>query len=83
MPATGAITGRDRDLAQLYCVETRVLKQAVRKNITRFPEDFMFEMTKDEFEKWRSQFVTSKGKGGLCFTHSAPCPLRSALSKIQ
>ena len=49
----------DRDLADLYGVETRVLKQAVRRNITRFPEDFMFELTKEEFENWRSQFVTS------------------------
>ena len=42
-------------------METRVLKQAVRRNISRFPEDFMFEMTQEEFENWRSQFVTSKG----------------------
>ena len=49
----------DRDLAELYGVETKVLKQAVRRNITRFPEDFMFEMTKEELENWRSQFVTS------------------------
>ncbi|MFC1885006.1 ORF6N domain-containing protein [Thermodesulfobacteriota bacterium] len=56
----------DRDLSELYGVETRALKQAVRRNITRFPEDFMFEMTKEEFENWRSQFVTSKGdKMGL------------------
>ena len=50
----------DRDLAELYDVETKVLKQAVRRNIARFPADFMFEMTKKEFENWRSQFVTSK-----------------------
>ncbi len=50
----------DRDLAELYGVETKVLKQAVRRNIDRFPADFMFEMTKIEFEDWRSQFVTSK-----------------------
>ena len=49
----------DRDLAELYGVETRVLKQAVKRNIERFPEDFMFEMTKEEFINWRSQFVTS------------------------
>ena len=40
----------DRDLADLYGVETRVLKQAVRRNIARFPEDFMFELKKEEFE---------------------------------
>lgn len=39
----------DRDLAELYGVETKRLKEAVRRNIERFPEDFMFEMTKDEF----------------------------------
>lgn len=50
----------DRDLAELYGVETRVLKQAVRRNIKRFPEDFMFELSKQEFGHWRSQFVTSK-----------------------
>jgi len=50
----------DRDLAELYGVETKVLKQAVRRNMARFPEDFMFEMTKDELGNWRSQFVTSK-----------------------
>ena len=50
----------DRDLADLYGVETKVLKQAVRRNIDRFPEDFMFELTETEFEDWRSQFVTSK-----------------------
>jgi len=64
----------DRDLAELFGVETRILKQAVRRNIERFPEDFMFEMTKEELDTWRSQFVTSKGdKKGLryapfCFT---------------
>ena len=50
----------DRDLAELYGVETKVLKQAVRRNIDRFPDDFMFELTREEFQKWRSQFVTSK-----------------------
>ena len=49
----------DRDLAELYQAETRVLKQAVRRNIERFPEDFMFELTKEEFQNWTSQFVTS------------------------
>ena len=49
----------DRDLAELYGVQTKALKQAVRRNIERFPEDFMFEMTDNEFANWRSQFVTS------------------------
>lgn len=49
----------DFDLAELYGVETRVLKQAVRRNIERFPDDFMFELTKEELAHWRSQFVMS------------------------
>jgi uncharacterized membrane-anchored protein YjiN (DUF445 family) len=49
----------DRDLAKLYGVETRVLKQAVRRNLNRFPEDFMFELSHEEFSNWRSHFVTS------------------------
>jgi len=49
----------DRDLAKLYGVETKVLKQQVRRNISRFPEDFMYELTNEEFFYWRSQFVTS------------------------
>ena len=49
----------DRDLARLYGVETRVLNQAVQRNIERFPEDFIFQLTKEEFENWKSQFVIS------------------------
>lgn len=49
----------DRDLAALYGVETKVLKQAVRRNIYRFPKDFMFVLDASEFKNWRSQFVTS------------------------
>ena len=49
----------DRDLAELYRVETRTLKQAVRRNAARFPEDFMFVLTAKEFKNWRSQFVIS------------------------
>lgn len=51
----------DRDLADLYGVETKRLKEQVRRNSDRFPPDFMFELTKDEFDNWRSQFATSKG----------------------
>lgn len=50
----------DRDLAALYQVETRVLNQAVKRNIERFPEDFMFQLTKEEADILRSQFVTLK-----------------------
>ena len=49
----------DRDLAELYGVETKVLKQAVKRNIERFPEDFMFVLAIEEFTNLRSQFVTS------------------------
>jgi ORF6N domain-containing protein len=50
----------DRDLATLYGVATKVLKQAVRRNLARFPRDFMFVLSPVEFRNWRSQFVTSK-----------------------
>lgn len=49
----------DRDLAELYGVETRVLVQAVKRNLRRFPADFMFQLSKQELENWRSQFVMS------------------------
>ena len=49
----------DRDLAQMYGVETRVLNQAVKRNQERFPEDFMFQLTDDELEDWKSQIVMS------------------------
>ena len=49
----------DRDLAVLYGVETKRLKEQVRRNIERFPDDFMFELSKSEFANWRSQFATS------------------------
>ncbi len=50
----------DSDLAELYEVETRVLKQAVRRNLNRFPEDFMFQLTKKEYQSLRSQTVILK-----------------------
>jgi hypothetical protein len=53
-------------------LETKVLKQAVRRNIDRFPADFMFELTKEELKNWRSQFVTSKSdKIGLRYNPMA------------
>ncbi|KIM11785.1 MAG: DNA-binding protein [Sulfurovum sp. FS08-3] len=56
----------DRDLAELYNVETKALNQAVKRNIHRFPIDFMFQLSQEEFENWRSQFVTSNSdKMGL------------------
>jgi hypothetical protein len=50
----------DRDLAELYGVKTPALKQAVLWNASRFPEDFMFEMSQEEFEAWRSQIMMPK-----------------------
>ena len=56
----------DKDLAALYGLETRVLKQAVRRNSKRFPDDFMFQLSKVEFANWRSQYVMSNAdKMGL------------------
>src|SRR5574341_683241 len=49
----------DRDLAALYGVATRALVQAVKRNRRRFPDDFMFQLTPEELENWKSQFVTS------------------------
>jgi len=76
----------DRDLSSLYGVETRVLKQAVKRNTSRFPTDFMFQLSKDEFEVWRSQFVTSNAdKKGLrwrpfAFTEQGVAMLSSVLN---
>ncbi len=55
----------DRDLAGLYEIETKVLNQAVKRNIKRFPKDFMFQLTKEEFEDLRLQIGPSKNDGSL------------------
>ena len=52
----------DRDLSNLYGVELKRLNESVRRNGVRFPEDFAFKITKDEFKIWKSQFATSKYK---------------------
>ena len=75
----------DRDLAELYGIETKVLKQAVKRNLKRFPSDFMFELTQDEFECLRSQFVTSNARGGtrympFAFTEQGVAMLSSVLN---
>ncbi len=49
----------DRDLAEMYGVQTKVLNQAVKRNIERFPSDFMFQLSSEETQDWRAQFVTS------------------------
>ncbi|MEI7512425.1 MAG: ORF6N domain-containing protein [Candidatus Uhrbacteria bacterium] len=75
----------DRDIAELYGVETKVLNQAVKRNIERFPEDFMFELSLNEAESLRSQFVTSNiGRGGarylpVVFTEQGVAMLSSVL----
>ena len=55
----------DRDLAELYGVATKVLNQAVKRNIERFPERYMFQLTKEEFENWKAQIEFSSMKEGL------------------
>jgi ORF6N domain len=75
----------DADLAELYGVETRALLQAVSRNQKRFPEDFMFQMSKEEYELLRSQIVISKkGRGGrrylpYVFTEQGVAMLSSVL----
>ena len=75
----------DRDLAELYGVETRALKQAVRRNMDRFPADFMFILSKEELSIWRSQIVMSKSdiKGlrhlPMAFTEQGVAMLSSVL----
>lgn len=79
----------DEDLAELYGVETRVLNQAVRRNPARFPEDFMFRVTEEEWTRLRSQTVTSKkGRGGRrypphAFTQEGVAMLSSVLQSEQ
>ena len=52
----------DRDLAEMYGIETRTLNQAVKRNIDRFPDDFMFQLTKEELQIWKSQIVMSNSE---------------------
>lgn len=76
----------DRDLATLYGVETRILNQAVRRNIKRFPEDFMFQLTDQELQNLRSQSVTSSLEHGgrryvpYVFTEQGVAMLSSVLN---
>ncbi len=74
----------DTDLAMLYGVETKRLKEQVKRNIDRFPDDFMFELTREELNGLRSQFATSNGRGGTrylpyAFTESGIAMLSSVL----
>ena len=81
----GQQTLLDRDLAMLYGVETRRLNEQVQRNIERFPEDFMFQLTKEEFENWKSQLATSNSikmgarKRPYAFTRNGIAMLSSVL----
>ena len=76
----------DRDLAVLYGVETKRLNESVKRNIRRFPEDFMFQLNEEEFINWKSQFATSKSdkmsirKKPYAFTHNGIAMLSSVLN---
>jgi hypothetical protein len=74
----------DSDLAELYQVETKQLKRQVRRNIDRFPKDFMFELSKEELDSLRSQFGTSSWGGvryvPMAFTEQGVAMLSSVLS---
>jgi hypothetical protein len=75
----------DEDLAQLYGIATKVLIQAVKRNLRRFPRDFMFQLNRQEFTSLRSQIVTSKGRGGrryppYAFTEHGVAMLSSVLN---
>lgn len=76
----------DEDLAQLYQIETKRLKEAVKRNMDRFPEDFMFKLTDNEFESLRPQIATSK-RGGtrylpFAFSEQGVAMLSSVLNSI-
>ena len=78
----------DFDLACLYGIETKRLKEQVRRNRNRFPSDIMFELTDEEFESLRSQFATSNKRGGLryhpfAFTETGVAMLSSVLNSEQ
>lgn len=80
----------DRDLAQLYGVPTKRLNEQVRRNRRRFPEDFMFQLSAEEFKNWRSQFATSNAatKMGVrrrpyAFTEQGVAMLSSVLTSTR
>jgi hypothetical protein len=80
----------DRDLASLYGVPTKVLVQAVKRNAARFPADFMFQLSKEELENWRSQIVTSNARARMslrrqpyAFTEQGVAMLSSVLRSAR
>lgn len=76
----------DFDLAELYDTETKRLKEAVRRNIARFPDDFMFELSPDEWKILRTQFATSSWGGAryvpFAFTEQGIAMLASVLNRV-
>ncbi len=76
----------DRDLADLYCVPTKRLNEQVKRNIKRFPEDFMFQLSEKELNNWKSQFATSNKeimgmrKKPYAFTEQGVAMLSSVLN---
>ena len=74
----------DKDLAEMYRVEVRVLNQSVKRNMIRFPEDFMFQLTEEEWQHLKSQFVTSSWGGArklpFVFTEQGVAMLSSVLN---
>lgn len=78
----------DNDLASMYGVETKTLVRAVRRNLDRFPTDFLFQLSPEEFEHLRCQFGTSKSRGGrryapYAFTEQGVAMLSSVLRSPQ
>jgi hypothetical protein len=77
----------DKDLSELYGVETRRLNEQVRRNILRFPEDFMFQLSEQEFKNLKSQFATSSWGGTrktpLAFTEQGVAMLSGVLNSTR
>jgi L-lactate utilization protein LutC len=88
-PRHNLIQKPSRDLAALYETTTKVLKQAVRRNIDRFPDGFMFVLNPTEFQNWRSQFVTSNADriglrySPMAFTEHGILMLSSVLNSTR
>ena len=73
----------DRDVAALYGIETKRLKEAVRRNLSRFPPDFMFELSDEEFQNWRSQFASSNSNGDKMGLRYAPMAFTEHLTNSR
>lgn len=71
----------DADLAKLYGMETKVLLQALKRKPDRFPKDFMFQLTDQEFRELRSQFVTSSWGGRRCAPYAFTEPVAASTAK--